>query len=92
MFYQQPIKTVLHELQTRSAAGLSSHEINKKSKTYGSNELKQTKHFTILKIFLSQFTDPIVIVLICATLLSFFLKEYTDAYIIAAIIVLNALL
>lgn len=91
MFYQKPIKTVLHELQTRNE-WLTSHEINKKLKIYGSNELKQTKHFTILKIFLSQFTDPIVVVLICAALLSFFLKEYTDAYIIAAIIVLNALL
>lgn len=91
MFYQKPIKTILHELWSRNE-WLTFHEINKKLKIHGSNELKQTKHFTILKIFFSQFTDPIVIVLICAALLSFFLREFTDAYIITAIIILNALM
>lgn len=92
MFYQKSIKTVLHEIKTSSTAGLSPQEISTRLKLYWANELKQEKNFTALKIFFSQFTDPIVIVLIWATLLSFFLKEFTDAYIIAAILVLNALL
>jgi Ca2+-transporting ATPase len=91
MFYQKPIKSIFHELESRKE-GLSPAEAKKKLAVYGLNELKQEKHFTILKIFFSQFTDPIVIVLICATLLSLFLKEFTDAYVIGAIIILNALL
>ncbi len=92
MFYQKPIKTVFHELQSSRTAGLSSDEVSKRLIAYGKNELKQEKHFTVLKIFLSQFTDPIVVVLIWATLLSFFVGEFIDARVIAAIVILNALL
>jgi len=91
MFYQKPINTVFHELQSR-IAGLSPNEVRKRLAEYGRNELKQEKQFTILKLFLYQFTDPIVIVLICATALSFAVGEYTDAWVIAAIVILNALL
>lgn len=91
MFYQKPIKNILQELQTRHE-WLSANEVAKRLEMYGANELKQEKHFTVLKILFSQFTDPIVIVLVLATLLSFFLGEYTDAYVIVAIVVLNALL
>jgi Ca2+-transporting ATPase len=40
---------------------------------------------------LSQFTDPLVIVLIGATILSLILQEYSDAIVIGAIVCINAL-
>ncbi|MBU0626013.1 hypothetical protein KKG31_05245 [Patescibacteria group bacterium] len=38
---------------------------------YGINEITKVKKFDVIKIFFSQFLDPIVLILIFATILSF---------------------
>ncbi len=53
--------------------GLTSGEVLEKQKQFGKNEIKRTKKVNSWKIFLSQFTSPLVILLIMAALISFFI-------------------
>ncbi|MBI4448014.1 HAD-IC family P-type ATPase [Candidatus Woesearchaeota archaeon] len=80
---------VLKGLETDSG-GLSSEEAKGRLTKYGFNELRGEKRVSPLKIFLSQFKDPLIVILFVATLVSVYINEVADAFIIAAIIVLNA--
>ncbi|TZE82819.1 calcium-translocating P-type ATPase, SERCA-type [Calorimonas adulescens] len=70
--------------------GLSDMEAEARLRQFGTNELKKKKRKTAIEIFLSQFTDFIVLVLIAATVISFFLGEIIDASAILIIVVINA--
>ena len=72
--------------------GLSSQQVEERQKTFGPNELKKEKGTSVVKLFLSQFTDVLMIILIIATLLSLAVGEATDAIIILAIIIASAAL
>ena len=50
--------------------GLSNEEANNLLKKFGKNELKRTKEINPFKIFISQFTSPLIIILILAALSS----------------------
>ena len=85
---------VLRILDT-SVRGLSDEEARRRLEKYGPNELKETRKVTALSIFLNQFKDVFVIMLIIATFIAFyvdFVKNETpiDAMTIATIVILNA--
>lgn len=70
--------------------GLSQEEVNRRLQEYGYNELQERKRVTPLQIFLGQFKDIFVIMLLIATTISFLIGEIIDAATIAAIVVLNS--
>ncbi len=72
--------------------GLSSQDVEKSRSTYGENTLDPGKKKNFLILFLEQFQDVMIIILIAAAIISAFLGEVTDAFIILAIVVLNAIL
>ena len=72
--------------------GLASAEAEARLKKYGPNQLKEKKGTSPLIIFLEQFQNFIVWILIGAALVSGFLKEWVDALAIVAIVILNAIL
>jgi len=51
--------------------GLTDLEAKKRLARYGKNEIKRTKKISRIKIFLSQFTSPLILLLIIAALISF---------------------
>lgn len=61
-------------------------------KETGPNALQEKARTTPIKIFLSQFKSPIVLILLFATVVSMFVQEWVDAIIILAIVVGSALL
>lgn len=73
-------------------SGLSTKEAEKRIKNFGLNELKHHNKASALKIFLSQFNDFIVWVLIAATIISGFIGDKADAVTILIIVVINAIL
>ena len=75
-----------------SAMGLSPEEADKRLEKYGPNQLKEKKEINPLSIFIGQFKDFIIWVLIGAALVSGFLLEWIDAFAIFAIVILNAML
>ncbi len=91
MSHHQERKKIIQSLESDKEKWLSKKIAEERLKTYGQNKLQQKKKFSIIKIFLNQFKDPLVIVLIGAVVLSIVLHEYSDAIAIGAIIILNAL-
>ncbi|ORX23453.1 ATPase [Thermoanaerobacterium sp. PSU-2] len=86
------VEEVLNELNVDAEEGLSSKNAKERLEKYGANILSEKKKRTILSMFLDQFKDYMVIILIIASIISFFLGEITDAVIILFIILLNAFL
>lgn len=72
--------------------GLKRKEAENRLKKKGLNILKEEDKPSLFKIFLDQFKDLMVLVLIGATSISFLLQEYSDALIIIVIVILNACL
>lgn len=72
--------------------GLSTKEIEDRLKEYGLNELQGKKGVSPIKIFLSQFNDLIIWILIVATLISGVMGDKADAITILIIVVMNAIL
>ena len=79
-------------LKTDVTSGLPESQIKPRLAEYGPNKLREEKGRSALKIFLDQFEDFIIWVLIGAALVSGFLQEWVDALAIIAIIILNAVL
>jgi P-type Ca2+ transporter type 2C len=82
---------VVEELKT-SEKGLPLQEAQARLVTYGANELKKEKGTSPIKMFLGQFTDVLMIILLIATGLSIAVGETIDALIILAIVIASATL
>ena len=82
---------VLDQFQS-SEKGLNRSQVNERLIRYGTNEIGKRKVRTGLFIFLSQFKNPLVIILIGASIVAGFLGELTDATIIIVIVAINGLL
>lgn len=72
--------------------GLTNAEAEKRLKEYGLNALQKKKKVSPIKIFLEQFNDFIIWVLLAATILSAFIGERADAITIIIIVIMNAIL
>jgi len=72
--------------------GLSTKEAEKRQKNYGLNEISHKKKSSPIVIFLSQFNDFIVWVLIAATVISGLMGDTADAVTILIIVVVNAIM
>jgi len=79
-------------LQTDPVKGLTASEAAKRLNKWGKNQLPTQKGPTIWQMFLGQFRDVMVMVLLAATVISMVLGEYVDALTIIAIIILNSVL
>lgn len=75
-----------------SSNGLTSSTAQTRLEEHGPNQLAAGEKKTLLSIFLSQFADMMIWVLLGAALISGLLGEWVDASIILAVVVLNAVL
>ena len=91
MFYNKKIEEIELELKTNKD-GLTTKEANARIKKYGKNTLPKKKSDGILKIFLSEFKDPILILLLVAIIASLIAKEYIDAIAIVFIVLIDAIM
>ena len=82
------IFTLLHS----GKDGLSSREAEKRIENIGFNILKEGRRISAIQVFLAQFQDFMVLVLLAATLISCLMGELSDAFAISAIVLLNAIL
>lgn len=89
--YQKSIKEVLTEFDA-SRNGLTSMQVDDRQKQYGLNEMDQQEKESPLQIFLSQFKDLLVIVLIVAGLISMATGEIVSSIVIFIVITINAIL
>ena len=91
MYYQKNIEQTLKECQT-SKQGLSPEEVDKRHLQFGKNELDEKKKDSPLMIFLKQFKDLLVIILIIAAIVSGISGQLESALVIVVVIFVNAVL
>lgn len=82
---QTPLETSLKE-------GLTSEVVATRIVLYGKNEFSVEKVPALYSIFLHQFKNPLIIVLLIATIFTLVLSEWVDASIIAFAILINTVL
>src|SRR3989337_857139 len=90
-WHQKEINSVVEDLGT-SLQGLSTEEAKKRLEEYGPNELKEGKKKTPLGMFLDQFKDFMIIVLIAAAGIAGAMGEVADTIAIVVIVVINAVI
>ena len=78
--------------QTRSSLkGLAKNEIDKRQEEFGRNVLEEKKKKPLWQLFLQQFADFMILVLVAAAIISGVAGDLTDMFIILVIILLNAI-
>lgn len=92
MPYRKNIQEVINDLHSDCDQGLAKEEAKRRLEQFGKNELIKQKKASLLKMFLLQFKDPMVIILIMGALISIVLTEFIDASIIIFVIILNAVI
>ena len=90
-WYNQNPEEVLKKLDS-SADGLAQSEISTRLEKYGENRLQEEKKKSLLSKIIAEFTDPMIIVLLAASVLSAVVGSAEDSLIILAIVGLNAAL
>ncbi|KAG6607223.1 Calcium-transporting ATPase 1, endoplasmic reticulum-type, partial [Cucurbita argyrosperma subsp. sororia] len=70
------VRECLEKYQVNPDLGLSSEEVEKQRKIYGSNELEKHEGTSIFKLVLEQFNDTLVRILLAAAVVSFVLAWY----------------
>ena len=73
-----------------SEKGLSKSEAEKRLKKYGENTLKAEIKMPLWLVFLSQFKELLVLILIIGGLIAYFIGDYRDGTIIFLIVIVNA--
>lgn len=91
MYFTKEPEEVLQELNT-TLEGLSTKEVASRLKYYGKNILPKGKRNNIIKIFLSQFTSLIELILIITVVISLFIGETIDALVITFIILVDVIM
>jgi magnesium-transporting ATPase (P-type) len=102
-FMKRPDTTGWHELAETQAlealnadalAGLSTQESKDRQARFGANRLtpKKGKNPLLLLLFLSQFYDPLIYILLVSALITGSLKSWVDASVIFGVVFLNAII
>jgi Mg2+-importing ATPase len=90
-FWSVPLSDLFRRCGT-DEQGLSADEARARLKKYGPNRLKPKRQANVLRLFIRQFTSPIILILLFAAVLSFFLGDATDSIIIMVIVLFSGLL
>lgn len=91
MHYKKEYSDVLNEVSS-NINGISDQEAKIRLEKNGFNELKEGNKVPIWKMFLENFKDPLVIILLIAAIVQIFLGEFVESFIIFVVVILNALL
>ena len=86
------IARLLQEFEVDGRVGLDGHEAQRRLERYGYNELESAQAASPLTLFLGQFRNVLIIVLLAAAGLSAIVGEVIDAMIILIIVFFSALL
>ncbi|MFZ5640147.1 MAG: HAD-IC family P-type ATPase, partial [Bacillota bacterium] len=90
-WHRKSVNEVMEDLNT-SISGLPSGAAQERLKEYGPNELQEKEKRPLIFMFLDQFRDFMILVLIAAAVISGALGEITDTIVIIVIVVLNAVI
>ena len=91
MFYQKNSVEVLNDLDS-NLTGLTQEESKLRLEKYGCNALQEKSKTATWRLFLENFKDPLVIILLIAAMTQVFLGDTVESIIIFTVLVINAVL
>ena len=93
LWHTKSVEDAVKELDTDIKRGITEKESAERIEKYGYNELEEKKGRTPFRIFISQFNDFMIWILIAAAFISgIIIKEITDAIVILIILIINSVL
>lgn len=90
-FFSKPHEEVLKNFNV-SKSGLNDNQVKENLDKFGYNQLTEKQKQTAMQVFLSQFKDLLVIILIIAAIISAATGNLESTLVIFAVIILNAIL
>lgn len=91
IFYKQTPEEVMKTLVV-TKEGLNDIEIKNRREEYGFNELTEGATKSHIQLFLEQFKDFLVLILLAAAIISAFLGKFESTLVILVVVVINAIL
>lgn len=92
LLHSLSIDEVIKRLEADIVNGLSADEINRRKERFGLNQITPKKGIPLWVRFLLQFNQPLVYILLAATVTTLFLKEWVDASVIFGVVFINAII
>jgi cation-transporting ATPase F len=91
-WHHLPIEEVIELLETDPEAGLDIFEVKHRQERFGPNTLTPQRRKSPLVRFLLQFHNPLIYILLVATVITAVIKDIVDATIIFAAVLVNAII
>ncbi|MBS4021526.1 MAG: HAD-IC family P-type ATPase [Dethiobacter sp.] len=91
LFFQMKVDKAFEKLRSRKT-GLTEQEAEERLQQYGANEIEDIQKIALWQIFLAQFKDPLIYILLAAAVVTTLLREFIDTYVILAVVFINALI
>jgi Ca2+-transporting ATPase len=88
--YGRDLQALVRDLDVDIEQGLSTEEAASRLKTYGPNKLAEAKKDSPLVMFLRQFVNPLLIILLVGAAISAYTAHWVDAIAIFVIVLINA--
>ncbi len=90
--HSRPTEEVLQSLEADGTVGLGPEAVAQRLQQFGNNSITREKKKSLWLMFLRQFNNPIVYLLILAAGLSFFFQEWLDGSAILVVILINSII
>lgn len=91
-WHRLTVEEAASHLQADLEAGLSATEVERRLRQHGPNALTEKKQRSLVQMFLDQFRDFMILVLLAAALIAGLIGEASDTLAIVVIVVLNAVI
>ena len=91
-WHDQSPQTVLDRLATHPELGLSTEEAQARLDRFGPNRLTQQGGTPMWLLFLKEFNQPLIYILLAASVITAFLNEWVDSIVIFGVVLVNAVI
>ena len=91
-WHHLPENEVIQLLESDAEIGLDTFEIHHRQERFGSNQLTPRAGKSALVRFLGQFQNPLIYILLAATIITAVVKDLVDALIILGVVLVNAII
>ena len=90
-YHHDELTKLVERLDSNVVSGLSSAEAQRRLNELGQNRISARTRRTVWDLFIEQFSNLLVVLLIAASLLSFFLGSTNDGIVLMVIVLINSL-
>lgn len=91
-FHSIEKEEVLSRLEIDEDRGLSDKEARRRKKRFGPNKLKEVKEKSMFRLLFDQINNPVIYLLLAATIVSFLMGDIPEGIAITVVMVLNTII